>query len=162
MTIETHSPDETIALGRVIGECAQASQVIALHGQLGAGKTHLVRGIAEGARVADPDLVASPTFVILNIYPRDERVARARTVFHLDAYRTHGEEDFAAVGLDELLSQDGIVVVEWAAKIPELLPPDHLAIGIDPLDETTRAFFFTPTGPQSARLAGRVCELWNG
>ena len=156
MKIISRSVEETYALGRLLGRLAAANQFMALHGDLGAGKTHLVRGIAEGARVADPGLVSSPTYVICNIYPRDPQVEGSRPVFHLDAYRTNGEEDFTSLGFDELMQQDGIVVVEWAAKIPELLPPDHLAVLIEPVDETTRELVLTGTGPQSKRLIEAV------
>jgi tRNA threonylcarbamoyladenosine biosynthesis protein TsaE len=156
MTIVTHSVEETYALGRRLGAAAEGNQFVALHGDLGAGKTHLVRGIAEGAKVADVGLVSSPTYVICNIYPRDPHDPASRVVFHLDAYRTNGEEDFTSLGFEELMQQEGIVVVEWAAKIAELLPTDHLAILIEPVDETTREFRFTATGPKSARLLEQV------
>jgi tRNA threonylcarbamoyladenosine biosynthesis protein TsaE len=156
MEILTRDVEETYALGRRIGAQAEANQFIALHGDLGAGKTHLVRGIAEGARVATPGLVSSPTYVICNIYPRDPHDAKSRAVFHLDAYRTNGEEDFTSLGFDDILGQDAIVVVEWAARIPELLPPDHLAIAIAVEAENERRFAFTATGPQSARLLARI------
>jgi tRNA threonylcarbamoyladenosine biosynthesis protein TsaE len=152
MTFITHSVEETYALGRRLGALAAANQFIALHGDLGAGKTHLVRGIAQGAHVADEGLVSSPTYVICNIYQRDPHDPASRPVFHLDAYRTNGEEDFSSLGFEELMQQDGIVVVEWAAKIPELLPTDHLAILLEPVDENTREFRMTATGPQSQRL----------
>lgn len=156
MIVTSYSTEDTYALGRRIGELSLPNQFIALHGDLGAGKTHLVRGIAQGARVADPDLVSSPTYVICNIYRRDPHDPASRPVFHLDAYRTNGEEDFTSMGFEEILQQDGIVVVEWAAKIPELLPPDHLSIVIEPIDEHTRTFTFAATGPQSFRLLSKL------
>jgi tRNA threonylcarbamoyladenosine biosynthesis protein TsaE len=152
MILVSKSVEETLDFGRRIGALAEANQLVALHGDMGAGKTHLTRGIAEGAGVADVGVVSSPTYVICNIYPRDPHAPKSKTVFHLDAYRTNGEEDFASLGFEELLQQDGVIVVEWAAKIPELLPPDHLAVTIEPLDESTRQFSFTATGPESSRL----------
>ena len=81
MLLTTHSIPETLALGRLLGRLAPPNTFIALDGQLGAGKTHLTRGIAEGAAVEDPSLVSSPTYVLLNIYQGP------KPVFHLDAYR---------------------------------------------------------------------------
>jgi tRNA threonylcarbamoyladenosine biosynthesis protein TsaE len=156
MTFTSNSVEETLALGRRLGALAEGNQLIALHGDMGAGKTHLTRGIAEGAAVADADVVSSPTYVICNIYPRDPHNLKSKTVFHLDAYRTNGEEDFTSLGFEELLQQDGIIVVEWAARIPELLPPDHLAIMIEPIDEQTRQFSFTASGPKSSRLLNAI------
>ncbi len=116
MQIVTLNVDETVELGRILGEIAPPNTCIALHGNLGAGKTQLTRGIAIGVRVDDIRLVSSPTYVLLNIYPG------TKPVFHLDAYRVESDEDFAAVGFEELLAADGIVVVEWAEKIMPLLP----------------------------------------
>src|SRR5690348_2230878 len=113
MKITTHSTAQTLALGRALGKLAPTPLCIALNGQLGAGKTHLVRGIAAGAQVADPNLVSSPTYVLLNIYPAAPANPHSKTVFHLDAYRTHSLADFEAVGLDELLEQPAITVIEW-------------------------------------------------
>jgi tRNA threonylcarbamoyladenosine biosynthesis protein TsaE len=99
MTLTTHSAEETAALGRVIGGLAPAGAVlcVALDGPLGAGKTQLARGIAEGAGVDDPGLVSSPTYVVMNIY--DGPVP----VYHVDAYRLAGPEEAEALGLDEIL-----------------------------------------------------------
>jgi tRNA threonylcarbamoyladenosine biosynthesis protein TsaE len=152
MQIVSHSVDDTFALGRRMGRAAQPGQVLALVGPLGAGKTHLVRGIAEGARVADPDLVSSPTYVILNIYPANPALSGSKPVYHLDAYRTTGADGFAAVGFDELLAEEGIVALEWADRVPDLLPPDYLQIAVDAPDEATRVFTCTATGPQSRAL----------
>ncbi len=101
-----------------------------MHGDLGAGKTQFVRGLVRGLG-GSPRAVSSPTFVLLNIYdiPRGE----IRRVFHLDAYRAHGAEDFESIGFTELLDQpDGLVVVEWPERVTELLPSDALHIFITP------------------------------
>jgi tRNA threonylcarbamoyladenosine biosynthesis protein TsaE len=128
MTIITHSAEETLSLGRLIGRLAPAppaTTVIALDGSLGAGKTQLTRGIAEGAGVDDPSLISSPTYVLLNIY------SGPKPVYHLDAYRISSPADFEAVGFEEFLSAGGIVVIEWASKVQELLPEDHIHIAIN-------------------------------
>jgi tRNA threonylcarbamoyladenosine biosynthesis protein TsaE len=150
-TLTTSSVEETLALGERIGQLAPANFCVALHGNLGAGKTHLTRGIAGGAKVDDPSLVSSPTYVLLNIYPGP------KPVFHLDAYRIVSEQDFEAVGLDEILQSQGITVIEWPEKIPHLLPADRLDILIQHMDDPNhRLFQFTATGPVAERLAGQI------
>ncbi len=158
MQITSTSIEQTLDLGRRIGRTARPGQVIALNGTLGAGKTHLVRGIALGAQVADPDLVSSPTYVLLNIYPPNPAVPESKPVYHLDAYRTVGVDGFAAVGFEELLTEEGIVALEWADRVPELLPPDYLQIQIEADDETTRIFTLTATGPESHALLDRLAK----
>jgi len=156
VTIRTTSVDETVALGRLIGELAPLNMCIALDGNLGAGKTQLTRGIALGAAVADPTLVASPTYVLLNIYPGPKQV------FHMDAYRIASEEDFEAAGLDEVLTNDGVVVVEWASRIEHLLPADRLAIEIRPHEEEAhRELVIEGTGVASQELASQIEAAWD-
>src|ERR1051325_5143980 len=99
-------------------------QTIALYGDLGAGKTQFVRGLVIGLG-GNARSVSSPTFVLLNIYD----TARL-TVYHLDAYRVSGSADLEAIGFSELLEQGGIVVVEWADRILDLLPPDRIDVHI--------------------------------
>lgn len=91
---------------------------IALHGELGAGKTQFVRGLVR-ALGGDPQQVSSPTYVLLHLYQTPRM-----PVFHLDAYRVAGADDFEAIGFAELLDQQGIVIVEWASRVADLLPPD--------------------------------------
>ena len=152
MTITTRFVEETYALGQRLGAAAAPGMVIALEGQLGAGKTRLVRGIAQGARVADPDLVSSPTYVLLNIYPRNPLDPASKTVYHLDGYRTAGSEEFESLGFEEWLSEPAIIVIEWPSRLGGLLPSDHLGIHIDVLDENTRAIRLIPHGPKASEL----------
>ena len=155
MKIRTTSVEQTVSLGRLVGELAPPNMCIALDGNLGAGKTQLTRGIAQGAAVEDITLVASPTYVLLNIY------RGPKPVYHLDAYRIASEEDFEVVGFDELLKADGLVVVEWSEKIPHLLPEDRLAITIRPGEELEeRVFAIEGIGPVSQKLAGRIESAW--
>ena len=160
MQITTHSVEETLGLGLLLGQLAPPNTCVALHGNLGAGKTHLTRGIALGARVEDPALVSSPTYVLLNIY-RESAEPAARPVFHMDAYRITSEEDFEVVGFDELLTSGGIVVVEWAEKISHLLPDDRVEIRIEAGEfEEERLFTVTSTGSVSTALITRLEKEW--
>ena len=141
MLIVSHSAEQTEAVaaerarGLVGGEC------IALDGPLGAGKTQFVRGLVRGLG-ADPRAVSSPTFVLLNVYGGGRL-----TVYHLDAYRVTGPQDFEAIGFSELLEQPGIVVVEWASRVAELLPTTHIRVSIEPTGATDRRIKLDPSPP---------------
>jgi len=111
MTLVTHGPEETLALGRRLGRLLGAGDVVALSGPLGSGKTTLTKGLAEGLDVEEPRWVTSPTFVLIHEYPG--RVP----VYHVDAYRLAGASDAEALGVDELFFGDGVTIVEWADRI---------------------------------------------
>lgn len=108
------------------GEC------LALEGDLGAGKTQFVRGLVMGLG-GEGRLVSSPTYVLLNVYD----TSRLR-VFHLDAYRVGGAEDFEGIGFEELLDQGGVVVVEWASRVSDLLPAECMYVRIEVISEHER------------------------
>ena len=121
MTVEQHTSRSVKETERIAAELARTlvgGETIALYGDLGAGKTQFTRGLVIGLGGVAHD-VSSPTFVLLNVYP----TATGLNVFHLDAYRVHGPEDFEAIGFTELLDQGGVVVVEWPARVEALLPP---------------------------------------
>jgi tRNA threonylcarbamoyladenosine biosynthesis protein TsaE len=109
--------EATIAIGRKLGQTARAGDVFALVGELGAGKTHLAKGIAAG--IGTPADVTSPTFTLIHEYS-----GGSRPVYHLDFYRIESAAEAARLGLDEYLYGDGVCVIEWADRFPELLP-DH-------------------------------------
>lgn len=108
-TCISHSPAETEALGEAWGRAAQAGWVIALSGDLGAGKTQLVKGLARGLGIATR--VQSPTFALINFYEGGRL-----PLCHLDLYRLETREQIAAAGLDEYLQPAGVTVVEWAER----------------------------------------------
>ena len=124
MTRDSNSVAETEAIAAELAKNLRSGECIALIGELGAGKTQFVRGMVAGLG-GDPHRVSSPTFVLLNIYETPKL-----RVFHLDAYRLSGAEDFDAIGFTELLEQGGVVIVEWADRVAALLPPKHLVIRI--------------------------------
>ena len=129
----SRSVKETERIAADLARTFQGGECIALHGNLGAGKTQFVRGVVR-ALGGNPRSVSSPTFVLLNVYPGGRL-----TVYHLDAYRVSGAEDFDAIGFPELLEQGGVVLVEWASKVETLLPPGTIHVSIVPLDQTTRS-----------------------
>lgn len=114
--------DETTALGRRLGARLFPGAVVALVGQLGAGKTHLVRAVAEGLSIANPDVVSSPTFVLIQEY--DARLP----IYHFDAYRLSTEAEFAELGAHEYFAGQGVCLIEWADKVRGVLPKEHLEI----------------------------------
>lgn len=150
---------QTRALGRALGAAAEKDQCIALDGDLGVGKTELVRGLAAGAGAADETLVSSPTYVLLNIYPSGPH-AEAKTVFHLDAYRIVDESGFDAVGWDDLFSQNAVIVVEWAQRVQPLLPHDTLYILGEWLDDGHRRWTLSASGAISKMLLHTVRLAW--
>jgi len=122
MTRLTRSPLATERLAAELAADFHGGECLALDGELGAGKTQFVRGLVRGLG-GDPRAVSSPTFVLLNVYDTGRL-----TVYHLDAYRAAGPADFEAIGFPELLEQNSIVVVEWAARIAALLPPGRIDV----------------------------------
>jgi tRNA threonylcarbamoyladenosine biosynthesis protein TsaE len=121
---ETRSSAETIAAGREIAKLLVPPRLLILRGDLGAGKTTLVKGIAEALEAADPEEVTSPTFTLIHEYEGMRQTdAGAETVhlYHLDLYRLEQERQLDALGLDELASSDSIVLVEWGEKFPSVI-----------------------------------------
>lgn len=124
LTFRTSSEDETVALGATLGGLLRPGDVLALDGELGAGKTRLVRGIAEGFGL-DPAQVSSPTYVLVHEY-RATPAGRAAPapLFHVDAYRLTGPDDLDSLGWDRVIGAFGVVVIEWAARIMDALAPE--------------------------------------
>ena len=138
--------EDTLAIGSRLGTAAQPNDVIALTGPLGAGKTRLAKGIAAGLQVNDPRVVNSPTFVLINEY------AGRLHMYHVDAYRLAGSAELAALGFEDMCVAGGLVVVEWADKIQDLLPADSLSIELTATGENSRQLRLTPGGPHSKQL----------
>jgi tRNA threonylcarbamoyladenosine biosynthesis protein TsaE len=144
--------DDTVALGRRLGQLAQPGDVIGLDGELGAGKTQLVRGLAQGLGL-DPAQVSSPTFVLLHEYPPEESNSEdATALLHLDAYRLTGPDDLAGLGFDEDLRADAVTAIEWASRIEEALGDNALRVEIEHLDEHKRRITLRPHGSWQRKL----------
>ena len=132
----TRSVEETEAVAIELAASLRGGDCIALHGEMGAGKTQFVRGLVRGLG-GNGRAVSSPTFVLLNVY---DTPPMRLAVYHLDAYRVTGGDDFDAIGFPELLTQGGVVVVEWPERVMSLLPDRRIEVRI------------TPTGPDSRRI----------
>lgn len=127
---KTTSYEETEAIGIELGKNAKPGDVIALDGDLGAGKTVMTRGIAKGMGLLDSD-VCSPTFTIVNEYVElvDGSVAEI-PLFHFDTYRLGDSDDFINAGLDEYFYRGGVCVIEWSSVIEDILPSNTIRIRI--------------------------------
>ena len=134
-TVTTHSEDETATLGRELAATLSAGEVVLLQGDLGAGKTAFVRGLAEGLNVSR-DEVSSPTFTLIQEY-RGGRL----TLFHVDLYRIEDPREFDELGLDEI-AEEGVLAIEWAERLPR--PPHHaVRVSIAHAGETERRITVT-------------------
>ena len=125
-TIHTIGEEQTVALGRRLGALAAPGDIFLLSGELGTGKTCLVRGIAAGLGASD--WAASPSFVIIRQY-------RGRlTLYHMDFYRLEHPQEIADLGIEDYLYADGVCAVEWADRAGDLLPEEHLLITLSYTD----------------------------
>lgn len=150
LQVQTASPAETEDLGRRLGALLRPGDVVALSGDLGAGKTVLARGLAAGAGATG--YVASPTFTLIREYRGPSRV------YHVDLYRLDRPGQLDDLGLDEILDGSGIVVIEWAEKALPLLPSEHLWVTIRFVDgDQARRLEFLPKGARYAEIAATLC-----
>jgi len=140
-TFISHSPAETEALGEKFGRTAQRGQVIALSGDLGAGKTQFVRGLARGLEI--PGRVHSPTFTLVNEYGGGRL-----KLFHLDLYRLETAAHILSAGIEEFLQPDGVAVIEWAERIYDLRFAicDLKKVQIEVLSEMERKIIYDDPG----------------
>lgn len=139
------TPAATRRLGLRLGAALEPGDFVALTGELGAGKTALVKAIAEGAGVNEQ--ASSPTFALVNLY-RGGRVP----LQHLDLYRLAGPEELFALGFDDLLAEPAATLCEWADKAQGALPADRLEIALEHAGPRSRKARLTATGPRGARL----------
>ena len=141
--IVTRSPEETIQLGKELGELLRPGQVVALIGDLGAGKTTLAKGIAAGAGVADENEVTSPSFVLVNEY-------QGRfPIYHADLYRLQDVMEVENLGWEEFIFGEGISLLEWAEKIPGILPEERIEVRIFWVGLGERRFLISGKGAQA-------------
>jgi tRNA threonylcarbamoyladenosine biosynthesis protein TsaE len=123
----TSSADETIALGRALAAELQPPRLVLLRGELGAGKTTMVKGIAEAFQAASQDDVTSPTFTLIHEYRGPEV-----SVYHIDLYRIDTPRELETLGLDELINDErNVVLIEWGEKFPKLVKERDLEIAIE-------------------------------
>jgi tRNA threonylcarbamoyladenosine biosynthesis protein TsaE len=146
LRFEVSDPAGTVAFGRRLADCVFPGSVVALLGPLGAGKTYLVRAVAERLGVTESGLVNSPTFVLIQEY-----MGRL-PIYHLDAYRLRSAADFFDLGVQEYFEGEGVCLVEWADRVEAFLPAEYLRIEIEVAGETARRFTIEPKGTKYIRL----------
>jgi tRNA threonylcarbamoyladenosine biosynthesis protein TsaE len=128
--------EETVAFGAELAGMLQAGDVLALYGDLGSGKTTLVRGVARGLGVPETCEITSPTFVLLNIYPG------RMPVYHFDLYRLAGAPDLYDLGFEEYFFGRGVALIEWAEKAEILLPESVIRLRLTTVDDKKREIEF--------------------
>ena len=132
LQFETHSEEETREVGHILAQRLPARALVLLTGELGAGKTTLVKGIVEGLGAAGADDVSSPTYTIVHEYGEPVRV------YHVDLYRLDSAEEVRGLGFEDLLDQPALLLVEWGERFPQLLPQDRIEIVIAATGESSR------------------------
>ncbi len=149
MKLTTHSKEETKRIGSLLAPLLEPGDVILLQGDLGAGKTSFVSGVAKGLKV--PDEVISPTFNIMKCY-----LGGALPLYHIDAYRLENQN--IEIGLDEYIEGDGACFIEWPQFIEPLIPEEHLDIEILNMGGDERQLSFTSTSPRFDQLLSLLKE----
>jgi tRNA threonylcarbamoyladenosine biosynthesis protein TsaE len=135
--IQSKSSEDTFLIGAIIGAGADKGDIIALIGDLGTGKTRLTQGIAAGLEVPAAYPITSPTFTLINEYPG------RFVLYHFDIYRLEGSQDLEDMGYEDYFYGDGVVVIEWAERVRDILPEGALFINLTYLDEHNRELVIT-------------------
>ncbi|HZQ05179.1 MAG TPA: tRNA (adenosine(37)-N6)-threonylcarbamoyltransferase complex ATPase subunit type 1 TsaE [Anaerolineae bacterium] len=151
LEIISESVEQTQALGARLGTLARSGDVIALQGELGAGKTNFVQGLARGLGITED--VNSPTFILANEY-----LSGRLPLYHIDVYRIENAEEAEGFGLDDYLNGEGVTVIEWADRIRDALPHDVLWIELEYVDEQQRRICITPLGTRANTLLDELSD----
>jgi tRNA threonylcarbamoyladenosine biosynthesis protein TsaE len=150
VVFQSRNTSDTIRLGRSIGSRLRPGDVVALVGELGAGKTQFIKGLAAGAGVGKPTYVSSPSFTLINEYPGKV------PFYHIDLFRLESQKEAEGLGLEDYLHGGGITAIEWADKIPSLLPREMLSIHIVYTGRNTRSIKMTGKGKRYEALVNEV------
>ncbi len=156
VVIQSKSTSQTIRVGKSIGSRLRPGDVVALTGELGAGKTQFIKGLAAGAGVGKPTYVSSPSFTLINEYPG--RVP----FYHVDLFRLESQKEAEGLGLEDYLHGGGITAIEWADKIPSLLPKEMLSIHIVYTGKNTRSIEIMGKGKRYEELINEVMNSESG
>lgn len=152
--LTTRKEEETAYVGEILGGIIDEPLVIALQGELGAGKTVFVRGAARGLEAGEQ--VSSPTFVLMKIYHG------RLPLYHFDFYRlVEGEDETSELGFEEYLPGDGVAFVEWAERLPEMIPREHLLVRLELFHDQYgegRRIWFTPYGYAARQVVEKITE----
>jgi len=149
MDFLSHSPEHTRRLGMRLGQVLQAGDVICLQGDLGAGKTTFVQGIAQGW--GSVDSVSSPTFILVNMY----RDSNQKRLFHMDAYRLDSAPEAEELDLDTMLAE-GALIIEWPERMEKLIPDERLWVQLEYINDEEREMRFRSSGKRYDDLLGVI------
>jgi tRNA threonylcarbamoyladenosine biosynthesis protein TsaE len=152
--LETTDVHQTIAFGHMLGGQLQRGDIVLLSGDLGAGKTHLTKGIVAGT--GSHDAVTSPTFVFINEYRTPTRL----TLYHVDLYRIDNPAELDSIGLADATAGHGIALIEWPERDSELLRLPHLSIHINHRTATVRELTCTAHGPRAHAIIEYMRAHW--
>ncbi len=158
-TIKTDSPAHTIDLGRFIGSKLDAGDLIALFGDLGSGKTCLIRGICYGLEISDEEHFSSPSFTLMNRY--EGRLP----IYHFDFYRLADASEVYDTGIEDFFDGEGVVLIEWADRCLEMLPEERLEISIEfgsSDDSETRIFRLNVKHESHAPIIRELRDVYSG
>ena len=153
VVIRTKSVSETIRIGRSVGSRLLPGDLVALVGELGAGKTQFIKGLAAGAGIRNPTYISSPSFTLINEYPGKT------TFYHVDLFRLGEEKEAEELGLEDYFQGKGITAIEWADKIPSLLPKELLVIRIAYTGRNTRSLEIIGKGKHYEDLVKELSEF---
>ncbi|HTP00545.1 MAG TPA: tRNA (adenosine(37)-N6)-threonylcarbamoyltransferase complex ATPase subunit type 1 TsaE [Anaerolineales bacterium] len=145
----SRSPEQTRRIGMRLGSVLELGDLVCLQGELGAGKTTLVQGMAQGW--GSLDAVSSPTFVLVNEYRRPD----GSQLFHMDAYRLDSSAEAAELDLDWMLSE-GALVIEWPERVQDVLPKEALQVFLEPIADEQRQMRFNARGARYDRVLGQL------
>jgi len=145
-TIQSGSDEQTLKLGRIIGSLLKEGDVVGLMGELGSGKTRFTKGIAKGLGIPPTVVVTSPSFALVNEYQGEV------TLYHMDIYRLESQSEFYSAGLEEYLYGNGVAVMEWADRWPEVLPDYSIRIRLEIVDDHRRNITFSGSHPRAEEI----------
>jgi tRNA threonylcarbamoyladenosine biosynthesis protein TsaE len=152
VVFQTKSTLETIRVGKDIGRRLLPGDVIALVGELGAGKTQFIKGLAAGVGVGNSTYVSSPSFTLIHEHPGET------PFYHVDLFRLGGEKEAEELGLEVYFQGSGVTAIEWADKIPSLLPKEILFVSIAYMDKNIRTLEITGKGNHFEELVEELSE----
>jgi tRNA threonylcarbamoyladenosine biosynthesis protein TsaE len=150
VVIQTETTAETIRIGKSIGSRLLPGDVVALVGELGAGKTQFIKGLAAGAGIRNSAYISSPSFTLINEYPGK------MTFYHVDLFRLGKEKEAEELGLEDYFQSKGITAIEWADKIPSLLPRELLLIRIAHTGKNRRSLEIIGKGKRYEEIVNQL------
>jgi tRNA threonylcarbamoyladenosine biosynthesis protein TsaE len=150
IAIRTRSASETVRIGKTIGSRLLPGDVVALLGELGAGKTQFIKGLAAGMEIENSAYISSPSFTLIHEYPGEI------PFYHIDLFRLGREQEAEELGLEDYFQGRGITAIEWADKIPSLLPKELLFVSIAYIDKNIRSLEISGKGKRYEDLVNQV------